>query len=122
MASTLPMNLTPDQICWNGPFAQPCSDDAPDFRNLHTDKNILVTGAGGSIGSALAKTIHRFRPRCPRLIDASEQALYRIYSDLSRAGSRPTSRSFSLSPRAWWRSTSPAQFCSSKPGFLWLTK
>ena len=122
MASTLPMNVTPDQICWNGLFPQPSSDDASDFANLHTGKNILVTGAGGSIGSALAKTIHRFRPRCLLLIDASEQALYRIYSDLSRAGSRPTSRSFSLSSRAWCRNTSPAHFRSSKPGFLWLTK
>ncbi|HEX8894559.1 MAG TPA: polysaccharide biosynthesis protein [Terriglobales bacterium] len=83
------MNLTPDQICWNGRFPQPStSDDPSDFVNFNTGKDILVTGAGGSIGSAPAKTIHRFRPRCLLLIDASEQALYRIYSDLSRAGSQ----------------------------------
>ena len=89
MASSPPMNLTSDQISCYGLFPQPStSDDASDFAYLHTGKTILVTGAGGSIGSALAKTIHRFRPRCLLLIDSSEQALYRIHSDLSQAGSQ----------------------------------
>ena len=89
MASSPAMNLTSDQISWNGLFPQPStSDDAFDFAYLHTGKTILVTGAGGSIGSALAKMIHRFRPRCLLLIDSSEQALYRIHSDLSQAGSQ----------------------------------
>jgi len=83
------MNLTSDQVFWNGLFPQPSTnDDASDFAYLHPGKIILVTGAGGSIGSALAKPIHRFRPRCLLLIDSSEQALYRIHSDLSQAGWR----------------------------------
>ena len=83
------MNLTSDQISWNGLFPQPSTgDDASDFPYLHTGNAILVTGACESISSALAKTIHRFPPRCLPLIDSSEQALYRIHSDLSQAGSQ----------------------------------
>ena len=82
------MLLTSDQS-WNGLFPQPSTgDEASDSAYLHTGKTILVTGGGGSIGSALAKTIHRFRPRCLLLIDSSEQALYRIHSDLSQAASQ----------------------------------
>jgi FlaA1/EpsC-like NDP-sugar epimerase len=83
------MTLTPEQICWDGLFPQASANhDASDFAALHAGRNILVTGAGGSIGSALAKTIHRFHPRCLVLIDSSEQGLYRIHSDLLDVGSQ----------------------------------
>jgi FlaA1/EpsC-like NDP-sugar epimerase len=82
------MYLISDHISWDGLFPQPStSDDASDYAYLHTGKTILVTGAGESIGCALAKTIHRFR-RCLLLIDSSEQALCRIRSDLSLARSQ----------------------------------
>jgi FlaA1/EpsC-like NDP-sugar epimerase len=49
------------------------------------DKSILVTGAGGSIGSALSLELAKLHPRQLVLLDASEQALYRLQSSLSDA-------------------------------------
>lgn len=42
------------------------------------DRSVLVTGAGGSIGSALCQSIVRHRPRKLVLVERSEFALYEI--------------------------------------------
>ena len=47
------------------------------FKNIN-NLNILVTGAGGSIGSELTKQILMNNPKSIYLIDHSEYALYRI--------------------------------------------
>ena len=49
-----------------------------DFKN----KNFLITGAGGSVGSELCKQIIEFLPKRIVLIDNSEFNLYKIESDL----------------------------------------
>lgn len=46
-------------------------------------KTILITGAGGSIGSALAHAITPHHPRHILLLESSEQALYRIDRELA---------------------------------------
>ena len=48
-----------------------------------TERRVLLTGAGGSIGAALAKTILRHRPRSLILLDHSEGNLHQITFDLN---------------------------------------
>lgn len=46
------------------------------------DKNVLVTGAGGSIGSELCRQIIKNQPKYLILYELSEYALYAIHQDL----------------------------------------
>lgn len=57
----------------------------PDLlRRMLADRVILVTGAGGSIGSELARLIARWSPRRLILLEANEFALYEIGRRLAR--------------------------------------
>lgn len=49
-------------------------------------KTILVTGAGGSIGTALTEALSRTHPRCLILLDHSEQNLHEVNMRLIAAG------------------------------------
>ncbi len=48
-----------------------------------SDKTVLVTGAGGSIGSELCRQLNRLRPSKIILVEENEFALYKISSELS---------------------------------------
>ena len=49
---------------------------------------VLVTGAGGSIGSELCRQIIKFSPKSLILIERSEHSLYLIYEELNKAIAR----------------------------------
>ena len=56
--------------------------DQTKIGNFLTDKTILVTGAGGSIGSELCRQIVRYQPAQILLFDAGEENLYAIQMEL----------------------------------------
>ncbi len=60
------------------------------FPPIHHARTIFVTGAGGSIGSALVRSIAAEAPELLILLDHSEQNLYEIESALSAFSPVPT--------------------------------
>jgi FlaA1/EpsC-like NDP-sugar epimerase len=53
-------------------------------RNTH-NKVVLVTGAGGTIGSELCRQLIKTQPRCLLLVELSEFALYQIHQEIKLA-------------------------------------
>lgn len=60
--------------------------DNHSIRNLVEDKVVLVTGAGGSIGSELCRQIAILNPRRLLLLEQSEPALFLIEQELIKLG------------------------------------
>ena len=56
--------------------------DLPEINNAYAGKNILVSGAGGSIGSELCRKIIDIKPKKLVLFEMSEFALYKIEMEL----------------------------------------
>lgn len=62
---------------------EPTQPDAQLMSKNITGKVVLVTGAGGSIGSELCRQIVRVNPKTLLLVERSEFALYSIYHELT---------------------------------------
>ncbi len=61
---------------------EPINLDNENIAAFLQDKVIMVTGAGGSIGSELCRQIARFRPRLLVMLDQAENGLYHLDQDL----------------------------------------
>lgn len=60
-----------------------------DDQNLHdflTGRTVMVTGAGGSIGSELVRQIINYRPKCILLVERAEFFLFQIGRELQDIG------------------------------------
>jgi FlaA1/EpsC-like NDP-sugar epimerase len=62
--------------------------DEPGLRDLVHDRTVLVTGAGGSIGSELARQVFDLDPATLVLLDRAEGPLYDIERELALLGER----------------------------------
>jgi FlaA1/EpsC-like NDP-sugar epimerase len=62
---------------------QPVQIDLASIRNQLEGRVLLITGAGGSIGSELSRQVCDFAPREVILVDRSENALFQLGLDLS---------------------------------------
>jgi FlaA1/EpsC-like NDP-sugar epimerase len=66
------------------------SEHAAAVHEVIRDKTVLITGAGGSIGSELARQVFLLRPRRLVLVDRAESALYLVQRELEgRRGRDP---------------------------------
>ena len=59
--------------------------DLKTIENFIKDKSVLITGAGGSIGSEIAKQCQKFDARSLTLVDNSEYNLYQIGEQIENA-------------------------------------
>jgi FlaA1/EpsC-like NDP-sugar epimerase len=60
--------------------------ELPGVSHVYSDRRILVSGAGGSIGSELCRQLIACKPACVVLVDHSELALYNIDKELRDIG------------------------------------
>ncbi len=65
---------------------EPAELDLGDIRDLITGKTVLVTGAGGSIGSEICRQVHRFNPERLVLLGRGENRIFHIDNELNRLG------------------------------------
>jgi FlaA1/EpsC-like NDP-sugar epimerase len=61
--------------------------DVPRIASMIEGKSVLITGAGGSIGSELARQVVKLRPCSLTLLDANEYLLYLIDTEIREAQS-----------------------------------
>lgn len=64
---------------------EPVQLDEESIAHYVSDRTVLVTGAGGSIGSELCRQVARFEPKQLLLVERAENALFEIHRELSSA-------------------------------------
>lgn len=65
---------------------RPVSSDDEEIATFIRGKRVLITGAGGSIGSEIARQVHRFAPMSLALMDRDETALLNLQLSLDGTG------------------------------------
>jgi FlaA1/EpsC-like NDP-sugar epimerase len=78
----------PESHGWGRFLSGPRRDIESPNASAHAGQSVLVTGAGGYIGSALVKAISRAGPARIVLLDSSEHNLFEIERDLELAFGR----------------------------------
>jgi FlaA1/EpsC-like NDP-sugar epimerase len=78
----------PESHGWGRFLPGPCEDIESPHASGHAGQSVLVTGAGGFIGSALVHAIARAGPACIVLLDSSEHNLFEIDRDVELAFAR----------------------------------
>jgi FlaA1/EpsC-like NDP-sugar epimerase len=68
---------------------KPKDIDSKRIKEFIKDKNILITGAGGSIGSELSRLCVKYGAKELYLLDNSEYNLYKIEQELNSANIKP---------------------------------
>ena len=63
---------------------EPVKLDCQGLNDLLSDKVVMITGAGGSIGSELCRQISQFKPRLLVLFELSEFALYGMEQEFAK--------------------------------------
>lgn len=65
---------------------RPIHTDEAGISDLLRGKRVLITGAGGSIGSELARQVHRYQPAFVGLLDRDESALHSVQLSIDGRG------------------------------------
>ena len=78
--ASLLQELAPDDLLTR----QQVTFDPGETRALVEGRRILVTGAGGSIGSEICRQVAEFAPASLVLVDLNENELYLLFRDLQR--------------------------------------
>jgi len=60
----------------------PAQPDVKLLQSQITRKVVMVTGAGGSIGSEMCRQVLRYRPKVLLLVELNEFALYAIHREM----------------------------------------
>jgi dTDP-glucose 4,6-dehydratase len=65
---------------------RPINTDEKAISDFISGKRILITGAGGSIGSELARQVHRYKPAFVGILDRDESAIHSVQLSIDGQG------------------------------------
>jgi len=63
---------------------EPITLDSEAIAHAIQGRTVMITGAGGSIGSELCRQVSQFAPRCLLLVERAENALFEIHREIAR--------------------------------------